>query len=93
MTHDYNQILAHLAIMFSYLTLLKRSVEWGIDLTTADVNATAPTELEIRFVEPILDAGAPRNVLDVLFFGGGGGKEGNAPCTVAPRGAVCGTSR
>ena len=37
-TNAYNQTLAHLSIFYSYPFLLCRLVEWGIDLTIADVN-------------------------------------------------------
>jgi ankyrin repeat protein len=36
-TNDYNQTLAHFAVLFGYINLL-RLVEWNIDLTIADVN-------------------------------------------------------
>ena len=70
-TNDCNQTLAHFAVMFRYLKLLRRLVEWDIDLNTADVNGLTPLHCAYRggeeaFIEILLDAGAPENVLDAL---------------------------
>ena len=48
MTNDYNQTLAHLAVMFRYFKLRKRLVDWGIDLTIADVNGLIPLHCAYR---------------------------------------------
>ena len=37
-TNDYKQTLAHFAVLFEYTNLLRRLVEWNIDLTVADFN-------------------------------------------------------
>ena len=37
-TNDSNQTLAHFAVMFGYRKLLRRLVEWEIDLRIAGVN-------------------------------------------------------
>ena len=60
MTNDYNQALAHLAVMFRYFKLLKRFVEWSIDLTITDVNGLTLLHCPYRvgdraFAEPPLD--------------------------------------
>ena len=36
--NDYKQTLAHFAVFFGFPNLLRRLVEWNIDLTVADVN-------------------------------------------------------
>jgi hypothetical protein len=71
MTNDYNQTLAHFAVLFGYLSLLERLVEWDIDLTIADVSGLTPLHYAYRggdraFVNLLLDAEAPENVLDAL---------------------------
>ena len=46
--NDHNEILAHFAVMFGYPKLLRRFVEWDIDLTIAEFPSIAPTEEERR---------------------------------------------
>ena len=70
-TNDYNQTLAHFAVMFGYPKLLRQLVEWDIDLTTADVNGLTALHCAYRggdkaVIELLLNAGAPENVLDAL---------------------------
>ena len=71
MTNDYNQTLAHFASLSGYSKLLKRLVEWKIDLTVADVNGLTPLHCAYTggctaCVELLLDAGAPGIVLDAI---------------------------
>ena len=61
-TNDYNQTLAHLSIFYDYPSLLSRLVEWGIDLTIADVNGL--TTLHCAYLK-----GDPETVL-ILRRGG-----------------------
>ena len=71
MTNDYNQTLAHFAALSGYFKLLKRLVEWNIDLTVADVNGLTPLHCAYRggcmaCVGLLLHAGASGTVLDAL---------------------------
>ena len=70
-TNDYNQTLAHFAVMFGYPKLLRQLVEWDIDLTIADVNGLTALHCAYRggekaVIELLLNAGAPKNLLDAL---------------------------
>ena len=70
-TNDYNQTLAHFAVMFGYPKLLRRLVEWEIDVTITDVNGLTALHCVYRggekmLIEPLLNAGASENVLDAL---------------------------
>ena len=70
-TNDYNQTLAHFAVMFGYPKLLRRLVEWEIDLTIADINGLTALHCAYRggekaVIELLLNAGAPENVLGAL---------------------------
>ena len=71
MTNDYNQTLAHFASLSGYFKLLKRLVEWSIDLTIADVNGLTPLHCAYKggcraCIELLLDAGASGTVLDAI---------------------------
>ena len=71
MTNNYNQTLAHFAGLSAYFKLLKRLVEWNIDLTIADVNGLTPLHCAYKggcgaCVELLLDAGASGTVLDAI---------------------------
>ena len=37
-TNDYNQTLAHFAVLFGYSDLLRQLLGWNIDISIADVN-------------------------------------------------------
>ena len=70
-TNDYNQTLAHFAVLFGYINLLKVLVGWNIDLTIADVNGL--TALHCAYmkgdracVELLLEKGVSEAVLDAL---------------------------
>ena len=70
-TNDYNQTLAHFAVMFEYPKLLRRLVEWDIAVTTADVNGLTTLHCaygggEKAVIRLLLNAGAPENLLDAL---------------------------
>ena len=69
--NDFNQTLAHFAVMFGYPILLRRLVEWEIDLTIADVNGLTALRCAYRggektVIELLLNTGAPENVVGVL---------------------------
>ena len=71
MANDYNQTLAHFAGLSGYSKLLRRLVEWNIDLTIADVNGLKPLHCAYKggcrvCVELLLDAGASGTVLDAI---------------------------
>ena len=71
MANDYNQTLAHFAGLSGYSKLLRRLVEWNIDLTIADVNGLTPLHCAYKggcrvCVELLLDAGASGSVLDAI---------------------------
>ena len=70
-TNDYNQTLAHFAVTFGYPKLLRRLVEWEIDLTIADVNRLTALDCAYRggekaVIELLLNAGAPENAVGAL---------------------------
>ncbi len=71
MTNDYNQTLAHFAGLSGYSKLLRRLIEWNIDLTVADVNGLTPLHCAYKggcrvCVELLLSAGASGTVLDAI---------------------------
>jgi len=81
-TNDHNQTLAHFAVLFGYIDLLKMLVGWNIDLTIADVNGL--TALHCAYmkgdkacVELLLEKGVSETVLDAL---------GRAPSHLMPEG-------
>ena len=81
-TNDYKQTLAHFAVFFGYTNLLRRLLEWNIDLTIADVNGftalhCAYKEGDRACVDLLLAKGAPETVLDAL---------GRAPSHLMPEG-------
>ena len=70
-TNDYNQTLAHFAVLFGYITLLRRLVEWKIDLSIADVNGLtvlhwAYEKGDRASVDLLLENGASETALDPL---------------------------
>ena len=81
-TNDYKQTLAHFAVHFGYINLLRRLVGWDIDLTIADVNGFtalhfAYKEGDRACVNLLLEEGASETVLDAL---------GRAPSHLMPEG-------
>ena len=81
-TNEYKQTLAHFAVCFEYTRLLRRLVEWNIDLTIADVNGftalhCAYKEGNRACVDLLLAKGASETVLDAL---------GRAPSHLMPEG-------
>jgi ankyrin repeat protein len=70
-TNDYNQTLAHCAILFGYTNLLRRLVGWNIDLSIADVNGftalhCAHKKGDRPCIDLLLEHGASETVLDAL---------------------------
>ena len=65
-THDHNETLAHFAVMFGYPKLLRRLVEWDIDLTIADPLYCAYSGGRKAVIELPLNARAPENISDAL---------------------------
>jgi len=70
-TNDYNQTLAHFAVLFGYIDLLKLLVGWNIDLTIADINGL--TALHCAYMKGdracvalLLEKGASETVSDAL---------------------------
>ena len=68
---DSNQILAHFSVMFGNPKLLRRLVEWEIDLTIANVNGLTALDCAYRggektVIELLLNDGAPENVVGIL---------------------------
>ena len=81
-TNDYNQTLAHFAVLFGYTNLLRRLVEWKINIGISDVNGLTPLHCAYKkgdraSVELLLENGAPVTVLDAL---------GRAPSHLMPKG-------
>ena len=81
-TNDYNQTLAHFAVLFGYINLLRRLVGWDIDLSIADVNGFTALHCAYKkgdraCVELLLEKGASETVLDTL---------GRAPSHLMPEG-------
>jgi len=81
-TNDYNQTLAHFAVLFGYINLLKVLVGWNIDLTIADVNGLTALHCAYKkgdraCVELLLEKGVSETVLDAL---------GRAPPHLMPEG-------
>ena len=81
-TNDYSQTLAHLSIFYGYPSLLRRLVDWRIDLTISDVNGF--TALHCAYMKGDLDGvrilrrgGAPGDVTDKL---------GRSPLELLPEG-------
>jgi len=81
-TNDCTQTLAHLSIFYEYPSLLGRLVEWGINLTIADVNGL--TALHCAYMKGDLDSartlrrgGASETVMDKL---------GRTPSELQPEG-------
>ena len=81
-TNDYNQTLAHLSIFYEYPSLLGRLVEWGINLTIADVNGL--TALHCAYMKGDLES------VRTLRRGGASetamGKQGRTPSELQPEG-------
>ena len=81
-TNDFSQTLAHLSIFYGYPSLLRRLVEWCIDLAIPDVNGL--TALHCAFMKGDLDSvrilrrgGAPETATDKL---------GRTPSDLQPEG-------
>ena len=81
--NDSSQTLAHLSVLFGYISLLKHLVDWGIDLTVADISGL--TALHCAFLKEdresiriLLRAGASLYVEDKL---------GRLPRDLAPEGS------
>lgn len=62
-TNEYGQTLAHLSILSGFTTLLENLVEWGIDLTIADVNGF--TALHCAY---LMDSENRRRLLDRYHY-------------------------
>ena len=80
-TNDHNQTLAHFAVLFGYTNLLRRLVEWKINIAISDVNGLTPLHCAYKkgdrtCVELLLENGAPATVLDTL---------GRAPSHLMPQ--------
>ena len=70
-TNDYNQTLAHFAVLVGYTNLLSRLVGWNIDLTIADVNGSTALYYAYKkgdkaCVNLLLEKGASETVMDAL---------------------------
>ena len=70
-TNDYSQTLAHFAVIFGYINLLRQLVEWGIDLSIADMNGLTALHCAYKkgdrvSVQLLLENGASETVLDNL---------------------------
>ena len=81
-TNDYKQTLAHFAVLFGYTNLLRRLVEWNIDLNVADFNGFTALHCAYKkgdrvCVDLLLQNGASETVLDAL---------GRAPPHLMPEG-------
>ena len=81
-TNDHSQTLAHLSIFYGYPSLLRRLVEWGIDLTISDINGL--TALHCAFMKGDLDS------VRILWRGGASetmtDKLGRTPSDLQPEG-------
>jgi len=82
-TNDSNQTLAHLSVLFGYISLLRHLVEWRIDLTVADISGL--TALHCAYLKEdgesiriLLRGGASSSVEDKL---------GRIPRDLAPEGS------
>jgi len=81
-TNDYHQTLAHLSIHYDYPSLLRRLVEWHIDLTIADVNGLTALHCAYMKGDPdgvriLRRGGASETVTDKL---------GRSPSDLRPEG-------
>ena len=70
-TNDYGQTLAHFAVIFGYINLLRQLVKWGIDLSIADMNGLTALHCAYKkgdrvSVQLLLENGASETVLDNL---------------------------
>ena len=81
-TNGYNQTLAHLSSCYGYPSLLSHLVEWGIDLTIADVNGL--TALHWAYLK------GNRDSVRILWRGGASetvaDKLGRTPSELQPEG-------
>ena len=82
-SNDSSQTLAHLSVLFGYISLLKHLVDWRIDLTIADISGL--TALHCAYLKEdqesiriLLSAGASPSVKDKL---------GRVPRDLAPVGS------
>ena len=81
-TNDYEQTLAHFAVLFGYTDLLGRLAGWNIDLTIADFNGSTALHYAYKkgdrvCINILLENGASETVLDAL---------GRAPPHLIPEG-------
>ena len=78
-TNAYNRTLAHLSILYDYPSLLCRLVEWGIDLTIADVNGLTALDYvnDRESVRKLWRGGASETTKDAL---------GRTPSDLQPEG-------
>ena len=81
-TNNHKQTLAHVAVLFGYTNLLRRLIEWNIDLTIADFNGFTALHCAYKkgdrvCVDLLLENGASETVLDAL---------GRAPPHLMPEG-------
>ena len=71
--NDYSQTLAHFAVIFGYINLLRQLVEWGIDLSIADMNGLTALHCAYkkgdRVCVQLLENGASETVLDKILDG------------------------
>jgi len=70
-SNDSSQTFAHLSVLYGYISLLERLVEWRIDLTVADTSGL--TALHYAYLKEdresiriLLSGGAPSSVEDRL---------------------------
>jgi len=82
-SNDSSQTLAHLSILYGYISLLRHLVEWRIDLTVADISGL--TALHCAYLKEdresiriLRSAGAPPYIEDKL---------GRLPRDLAPEGS------
>jgi hypothetical protein len=82
-TNDSSQTLAHLSILYGYISLLRHLVDWGIDLTVADINGL--TALHCAYLKE------DRESIRILLRGGASSsvedKLGRYPKDLAPEGS------
>ena len=81
--NDDSQTLAHLSVLYGYISLLSRLVEWKIDLTVADINGLtalhcACLKEDRESIRILLSGGAPPSVEDKL---------GKRPIDLLPEGS------
>jgi hypothetical protein len=82
-SNDSSQTLAHLSVLYGYITLLERLVEWKIDLTVADISGL--TALHCAYLKE------DRESIRILLGGGASSsiedKLGRRPRDMLPEGS------